>query len=254
MKSEKFTFIREDPDDIIGALKTLSLNKISNCNWFEEQWETSENYLQWAKNGLDKNDNNGFNDAITYSKKCVCRRIDSLILFNHLYPVKNRKYPDKIAALEQIGITSLKIVQKFIINIRNKLEHLYQIPTKEEAENAVQLADLSLNATQSEYERGSILIVNSSFLFHLHCKEDNREFSFDGFSSHPMFVVDIFDNRIKIIDPVDLTIKYSPEEDFTKDQVIEMSKILRGHYLLGSKSSNGFYVEDLRILLNYVKE
>ncbi len=253
MRSENFTLVKEDPDDIIGALKTLSLNNISNCNWLEEEWETSENYLEWAKRGLRENDNNGFDVAITYSKKCVCRRIDSLILYNHLYPLKNKNYPEKIVTLELIGIASLKIVQKFIIDIRNELEHQYRLPTKEKAEDAINLAELAIDATQSEFERGSIVIVKSSFLYNLHCKGDSREFNFNGFSNHPMFIVDIFDKKIKIVDPQDLTIKYSPEEDFTKDQAIEMSKVLREHYLLGNKGSNGFAKGDLRTLLNKLK-
>lgn len=252
MKANLFKSIKEDPTDIISGLKTLSLNRTINCNWLED-WLPSELYLEWAQKGFEENNDYGLSIAITYSKKCVCRRIDSLLLYNHLYSFKNKKYPEKITILNKVGIVSPKIIQKLIINTRNELEHLYQKPKKERAENAIELAELYINATQAEYDNGSIVIANPSILYKHYFKNSISKIYFNGFSAHPMLVIDIFKDEIKIVYPEDQEVRYSKVKDFSEIQTIELSKILRKHYRLKNRSSSGFVKKDLQILLEQSK-
>lgn len=249
MKDNLFKSIKEDPADIISGLKTLSFDRIVNCNWLED-WLPSELYLEWAQKGFEENNDYGLSIAITYSKKCVCRRIDSLLLYNHLYSFKNKKYPEKITILSKVGIVSPKIIQKLIIDTRNELEHLYQKPKNESAENAIELAELYINATQEEYDKGSIIIVNSSMLYEHNIKNSISEIHFKGFSTHPMLVIDIFKDEIKIVYPENQEIRYSKVKDFSESQTIELTNILRKHYKLKNRSSSGFVKKDLQILLD----
>lgn len=256
MKNISFALKEENPDYILSGLKTLPLNNITICRWLEEDWLPAEKYLDWAKKGLKENDDYGFSIAITYSKKCVCRRIDSLILYNHLYPFKNINYPEKLVTLDNLGIVSPKIIHDLVINIRNELEHLYQRPIKEKAENAIELAELYINATQTEFDNGSIVMVHSRNLYtHIFKNSDSSEIHFNGFSTHPMFAVDIFKDEVKIVYPKDREIRFSKIIKFSNNQSMELSQILRKHYQdqLGNKSRSVIAKGDLQVIFKKAK-
>ena len=222
-----------NPLDIISGIETMPLNYAITCNWLEDNWIPSEEYLEWAKRAISENDEYGFDIAINYSKKSVCRRIDALVLYNHLNNIfrNRRSYPDKINILKAIGLTSFKIVHKCVIEPRNDLEHLYQKATKEKAEDSIQVAELFLNATQSEFERGSILIVDSSILFgQYHSNPLNFYGNFCGFSDNPMLVVDILRDEIKIVFSKEKEIVFVKIKSFSNSEEIEFSNRLRKHY------------------------
>jgi len=246
-------FVRKEvkPADIISGLNTFPLNNVLFSYWLENTWLASEIYLDWAKRGIKENDSYGYSIAITYSKRCVCRRIDTLISYNHLYPYQKRNYPDKINALSEIGLKPARIIQKLIIDFRNELEHLYKKPTREMAEDAIQLSELYLDATQGELKNGSILVVDSSFLFGRAFIDNSRTLWFNGFSQHPMLIVDIFKKEIKIVYPKESEVIYTKRDSFSPQEAMDFANKLRTHYVKnGSRDSMSIFPDDFRLLLN----
>jgi hypothetical protein len=246
-------FVRKEvkPADIISGLNTFPLNNVLFSYWLENTWLTSEIYLDWAKRGIQKNDLYGYSIAITYSKRCVCRRIDALILYNHLYPYQKRNYPAKINALSEIGLKPARIIQKLIIDFRNELEHLYKKPTKEMAEDAIQLSEFYLDATQVELTNGSILVADSSFLFGQLFTDNKSTLWFNGFSEHPMLIVDIFKNEIKIVYPKDSEVIFAKKDLFSTQEAIQFANKLRTHYVKNkSRNSMSILPENFELLLN----
>ena len=79
----------------------------------------------------------GYDLAVCYAKRAVCRLIDSLIHHNHLRKWMRSNYPPKIAMLKQVGIEVKSVVRELIIDSRNDIEHSYSTPTESQARHAV---------------------------------------------------------------------------------------------------------------------
>lgn len=258
MLSSEFKFRRKElePADILSAAATIPVSDAHTCNWFQEKWITPQVYLEWARRSLSegKDDYNLIN-AVCHAKRTACRIIDHLILSNHLYVFKGKNYPIKITALSQIDISIVPIVHKLVIDPRNQLEHEYERAHQEEAEEAVQIADLFLNASRTELERKPIVALawNVQVAHSIRVRNDEVQESvgFHGFSDHPMLFVDVFTEpaEVKIVHPDDQEIYFTLLSSFTEGESIVLAKKLREHYAQQSGSwgtdnfSAHFFVE-----------
>ncbi|MDD2900927.1 MAG: hypothetical protein PHU44_00660 [Syntrophales bacterium] len=248
-----FSKVKANPSDILDGLNNLPLQDVISCKGLADEleysWLPSEKYLEWAKKGISEKTDYGFNIAITFSKRSVCRRIDTLILYNHLYNYRNKPYPTKIDVLTKIGLKPVDILHDLIISLRNELEHSYKSISERDAQVAIQLAEMYIDATQHEIENGSITVVNSSFLFGQSFSSHGCSLWFNGLSRHPMVVIDIFQQEIKIVFPVEKEIKYAKLNSFSNDEIIYLSTKLRTHYNETSRSYHGISPRAFKLLL-----
>jgi hypothetical protein len=92
------------PADLLDGAKTIRLDHKSICDWLPT-WIAATTFLEWSKRGLSEGGGYGLCNALSYAKVAVASRIDRLLQSNYLVPFSRRNYPEKIEALQQIGIT-----------------------------------------------------------------------------------------------------------------------------------------------------
>lgn len=237
-------------DDFLDAARTIPLGEVSTCDWLTE-WLSAATFLEWAKRGLRERDPYGLSNAICYAKRSACCRLDLLLRYNHLTPFMRANYPDKINALERVGIDVRRVVHELVIDPRNELEHHYRAADEAVASHAVDIADLFLRATDAERQRSSIVAVNWNVVTRglVRGKErvDLREFS-----ERPMLFMDVFEEppKAKVVDPGDGHVRFAELQSFSRDQAVTLAKLLRSSYSQGSLSVHGagssYYLEAKR--------
>jgi hypothetical protein len=225
--------------EILDAMRTLS----AGSDWYEidliSEWTRAETYLSWANDNLARNDQFGWDAAICYAKRAVCRQIDALIHYNHLQKFSGRKYPEKAELLTQIGLPVPGIVQELIIDPRNEIEHAYLPATQDYARRAVEVADLFLRALATESDRKAVI----SFAKSLNRRHDTSsvqgheyevlEFSLTHRHS-PWLLIDLLESepRALVLSPSDETLMVCPLEHFEKPDAIALAAMLRQYYSL----------------------
>lgn len=229
-----------DVDDILDAAKTIPSDRATTCAWFDNQWVSPEQYLEWAKVSLKSGDDSGLVSAVAHAKRSACHIIDTFILNYHMEYFKQKKYPVKIEGLKNIGISVNSIIQDLTIDPRNELEHKYKIPDSQQADHAVKVASLFIDAMGNEFERQSIIAFDWNLQGGVSYSEKTGEVAkFLGFTSNPMFFIDVFNGQteIKIVDPQESEVRYARLKEFSEDNCLELGKYLRSHYGQKSRSS-----------------
>jgi hypothetical protein len=251
MKTEKWLRRKVEAANILDAAKTLPIRHAYISRFPDEAWVPAETYLTWAKAGLQQGDDAGLDAAVSYAKRAVCRRIDTLILYYHLRGYANRNYPPKIEALRDIGISIPDIVSRWIINPRNDLEHSYQRATPNMARDATEIADLFLPATREEAALGAV--IGLGWTVQSSCSEGPEGVTVElrDLGTAPMLFLDIFEQpeAAKIIFPTDKDILVAPLKDFPDKEAIELGKLLRQHHVLPGRSATSFpaiYYEEIK--------
>ena len=233
----KFSLKTVDPEDILTAIKTIPVNGATTCDLLKDVWISPSTYIAWAQKNLESNDDCGFSGALCHSKRAVCRIIDGLLFGNHLRYIIRKTYPERIQLLNDIGIKVPDIVHDLIIDPRNKLEHDYIPPNRQQAEHSVQLAQVFLDAIRIELEE-RIPIITLGWNIQFVMSSDG--ITFKGFTNDPMLFLDVFDKpeQIKIIDPKDEEIRCVELSSFNESQAINLTKQLRSHYIRQQKSGS----------------
>src|SRR5262249_53328525 len=154
------------PADILDAIKTINGHLNCHLSLVPEVWVEADQYLAWAQAGLTNDNPLGWEVGLTYAKRAVCRRIDGLLLNNYFGQFLRSKYPAKIELLKAIGIKIPNLVQSWIIEGRNRIEHDYSLADKEHATNAEEIAGLFLQATADEASRKVALIAGGAISHH----------------------------------------------------------------------------------------
>jgi len=111
-------------------------------------WVSSDDYLSWAMTDITSNDQRGWSNAVANSKRSVCRRIDTLLLCCQLDRYLKENYPERLRALQEVGLPAPNIVHSLIIDPRNVQEHAYHEVSAEAASHAVDIAHLFERATR----------------------------------------------------------------------------------------------------------
>jgi len=183
------------------------------------------------------NDQFGFDLATCYAKRAVCQRIDAFTLNSHLRRYLRKKYPQKIDALREIGISIPDIVRRWVIQPRNDLEHQYDSATIEDAQTAIEIADLLLRATAEEAKQGSIIAIAWSVLGLTSMSAGKLTVQFDGFGPDPMLFVDILEKpeAVKIVIPRDSEVILTPLADFPDSEARELARFLRQHWSVSGR-------------------
>lgn len=192
-------------------------------------WNVSTVYLSWAEAALNRNDQFGWDAALCYAKRAVCRELDALLAHNYLSHIK-ANYPEKIAILRAVGLTIRDIIRDLVIDPRNDVEHAYSTPTEKEARHGVELSAMFLSETQQERERKATLSRGWS-ISSSETKSSTREayqYTLKPVCL-PMMLVDVCadDHQVLIILPKDGEIQTCPVNSFNKSEAIELARLLR---------------------------
>ena len=143
--------------EILDAVETL----VAGGNWHETDliadWTKPELYATWARECLNRNDAFGWDTAICYAKRAVCRRIDGFLVMNHLGQFAGRHYPEKLEIITDIGIFAPEVIHELVIDPRNDIEHEYSSANRQTARRAVNMCDMFLKSTEVEAGRFAII-------------------------------------------------------------------------------------------------
>jgi hypothetical protein len=230
MKVSSWTMKEDVAGAVIDAAKHLPLAPIGPIPYLSAiavTWRTAENYMEWAREGLHNGNQRGYDSALMYAKRAICRRIDGFLLYNHLRKFEGENYSVKLDALRNVGISAPDVLHELIIDPRNKTEHQYQEVVQKDARHAVEVADLFVHATAKEAERSAVVAFNWNI------STGGSSFTeLEEFGEFPMLLVDVFQEpkRVKIIRPVDGEVQYAELANFTKDEAIEFAQFMRTLY------------------------
>ncbi len=227
----KWTRTITAPDDVLSAMDTMTSGGGQYEAILTADWNTGAQYLEWAKACLKEKSAYGNDAAVCYSKRAVCRMIDSMMLNNHLNYWLGDQYPKKLEMLTELGIFAPSIVHKFIIGPRNEVEHTYRQPTDEEARHAVELGELFLGATDQEGKQNLIVSYNWSISYSgfYSSKGAKHGFRLDP-TSAAMVIVDVTDaanHEVLVLRPSDAEVLVCPMREFKREQAVEFAKRMR---------------------------
>ena len=237
--------------DFLTAARAIRANNANTCS-LNRHWTKPATYLEWARRGFRDADDYGLANAITYAKRAACCRIDRLIHNYHLQRLHRASFPEKIQALERIGIDIPSVIQELIINPRNELEHDYVPADAGTARRALDIAMLFLTATDSVDSQESIIALNMNMLYTHAINHGEERVTFDGWSKGAMLFMDIFaePQTAKIVDGEHREVRYVELAKFTRQEAIELASILHGPYSLQNRSGGAspfFYTEIKRL-------
>ncbi len=132
---------------------------------------SARDFLRFAKSDFKSNDKKGNINALTNSKRAIDCQIDlALTLFgiqydkisnssNKIIELTGLMYVDlshKLKLIQALDFAPSGLISK-TRTLRNKLEHYYQIPNKEEVKEAIELAELFVLSIESHIK----MIANS---------------------------------------------------------------------------------------------
>jgi len=220
------------PDDILDALKSIEGRTIWTHSLTPEGWQLAETLYHWAEVGLNNDNEPGWDIAVSYAKRAVCRRIDGFLLNNwsgHLLRLKN---PAKLDYLRRIGIPIPQIVQRLVIESRNEVEHEYRSASKAEAVDAVEVAQLMLNATAGESSREPAILAGGTILASMNKKSSEPSFeshSIENLGEDPLVFVDYWETPtlVKVVYPKDHEIRHSELKNFKDEKAVDFTNRMR---------------------------
>jgi hypothetical protein len=137
-------------------------------------------FLEFARKDLETNEMRGLINALGNSKRAINSQIDKIL---QIFGIKSNKkflsnFPSKLEFLQDMGIIAPSITRK-VVKARNFLEHEYKYPDEEQVKDAIDIAELFIEATNRIFES----FTDSFFVFNK--KERSIEVKFD--SENKMF-------------------------------------------------------------------
>jgi hypothetical protein len=223
------------PADILDAVKTIGGHAQRELNLIPEDWVEADQYLSWAQAGLTNDNPLGWEVGLTYAKRAVCRRIDGLLLNNYFGHQLRHKFPAKIELLKAIGIRVPNLVQDWIIQRRNRVEHDYTLADREHATYAEEIAGLFLQATAQEAARKIALIAGGSVWNHQYGGSfpdlDTERLNAMGVSAEPIIFFDAYAGPVTvgILYPYEMEYRYTRVTNFQDKEMIEFAQRMRNH-------------------------
>lgn len=223
-----------EPADILTGIKTIYGTTVWTHPQTPERWQPAETLYGWAASAMTSDHEFGWDIALSYAKRAVCRRIDGFLHNNWLAQLGGRKYPEKIAILREIGIPIPGIVQRLVIETRNEIEHDYRSATREEAVDAIDLAHLMLTATAIEVPREPVVVAGGTIAASQAIKSSEPRFEYhtiNDLGADPIVFVDFLESPtlVKLVYPADSEIRFAKLNSFRQDEAVELVNRLRSY-------------------------
>src|ERR1043165_2714756 len=99
----------------IDAMRSLGRGSFHGCTGTHRNTRSADAYRQWARDAFAQNDDRGYDGAVTYAKRAVCRRVDAMLVDLHIWR-ELRTYPEKLSCLEQLGLPGHEVVHELAID------------------------------------------------------------------------------------------------------------------------------------------
>jgi len=165
---------------------TSTIIEFDSGSGSENPFELSaRDFLRFAKSDFKSNDKKGNINALTNAKRAIDCQIDSAFtMFGIQYDkipnssnkiieltgLMNLDLPHKLKLIQAVDFAPSGLISK-TRTLRNKLEHYYKIPDKEEVRDAIELAELFVLSIESH-----IKIIEDSFSITDKSKHDESHY------------------------------------------------------------------------------
>jgi len=162
---KEWTKIEGDPESSESSFRKD--NFTCELHWQEVKlYETdASQFISFAKQDLKENSERGRANALSNAKRAIDCRVDELLgLLNFKgFSARERwKVPYKMDVLRSFGVLTPGILKRLIVSPRNVLEHKYISPKEQEAQNAVDLTELFVEATHQYIKKGYLVSATLS--------------------------------------------------------------------------------------------
>lgn len=125
-------------------------------------------FLSFAKQDIEEDSEKGRVNALTNAKRAIECRMDEFLKLSNLEVFSSRhkwNLPYKMLVLQTFGVPTPDILKRLINTKRRLLEHRYEIPKEQqEIQDAVELAELFLEASRPYVERGYIASATVTYI------------------------------------------------------------------------------------------
>lgn len=160
MRNKLLNLLKETKLDLTKVYFILNSGEGFDDNVFEI---TPKDFLRFAKHDLKQNDERGFINSLTNSKRAIDCQVDEALeklgigyqsfsnettTFLRHFDL-NDDIPIKLKIIHALNLAPSLIIFK-TRTLRNKLEHIYQMPTHIEAQEALDVADLFIRSIQGK--------------------------------------------------------------------------------------------------------
>ena len=104
-------------------------------------------YLGYARADLAETSERGNLNAFHNAKRAIASQIDFILHTLRLEDLTKKNLPQKMEVLKTVQILSPSIIER-VVKARNDLEHDYCRPSRHETDDAVDIAELFVHATE----------------------------------------------------------------------------------------------------------
>ncbi len=117
-------------------------------------------FFYFAQRDIEEDSEKGRTNALSNANKAIACRIDEFLKLSNLEVFSSQhrwNLPYKMLVLRTFDVPAPDILKRLIRRPRNRLEHRYEIPKeRQKVQDAVELAELFLEASRPHVERGYI--------------------------------------------------------------------------------------------------
>ena len=236
-----------NPGELLDGLKTIDYHNRYFCSTTCREWIESDKYIEWAKEMILADTDCSRNAALVFAKRAVCREVDTIVVKSHLYSLVGKDYKQKLKALKSLECPAPNIIHDLILEPRNQSEHEYLLPTIQECEHAVEVAELIVERLSPFSEVDTPVFVLPSCNVTISSGADYYRFRVENMPVDPLVLVDICKangKTISIIYPKDREILTANLFQFEFSECIQLGKWGRSIF-----ASSGFPEEYLGALI-----
>lgn len=243
---------------VLDIFKSCKIN-LKNANISRDDAEmlthefeiTPKEFLNYSKQDFKANDKRGNVNALTNAKRAIDCQTDK-ILASFGFDIKKdlpeitKEYitfinpqlyktdlPHKLKLLQSLDLAPAGIIAD-VRTIRNKLEHEYEQFSDKDVQNAIQLADLFINATDSKlkmvwaYRISDAKAVTSSKggLIDVRFKDQDKKLLIDGFYAGEYFRIELAQKDVEFYAFLKLTYSFHYDQDI-EDYFKELIGIIK---------------------------
>lgn len=154
---KEWTKIEGDSDDSESSFRKDKFK--CELHWKEVQLyeKDASQFIAFAEQDLKDNSERGRANALSNAKRAIDCRVDELLALLNFKGFSARERWNvhyKMQVLRSFGVRTPDILKRLIVSPRNVLEHKYVSPKEQEAQNAVDLAGLFVEATRQYIKQG----------------------------------------------------------------------------------------------------
>lgn len=132
----------------LKSIKNLRINEYEKDDLNLPYELIPKEFLKYAKADITLKSNRGIVNALSNTKRALHCQVDSLLYaFGYEEKSKKKNFYEKLEILTGLDIVTPEFLRK-INNMRNLLEHEYNIPSREDVEDALDFVALFIEYTQ----------------------------------------------------------------------------------------------------------